>query len=429
MPKKGELMARKRLRVTKKEALEYHIGGKVAIKSLKPFQSQRDLSNAYTPGVAYPCEEIAKDEKLAYDYTNKSNLVAVISNGTAVLGLGNIGAQASKPVMEGKCILFKKFAGVDAYDIEVAQSNIDKFIETCAAISPTFGGINLEDIKGPECFEIEQRLQDRLKIPVMHDDQHGTAIISSAALLNGLELNGKHIEAIKIVVVGAGAAGIACANMYKSLGAGKVLLVDSKGVINHKREALGKIKREFIVETDDDSLEDAMRGADMVLGLSRAGVITKEMVASMNKNPMIFALSNPDPEIRPEDVKAVRDDAIVGTGRSDYANQINNVLGFPFIFRGALDVRASKITESMKHAAARALADLAKEPVPEEIKKKYNRKDMSFGKDYIIPTPFDRRVLVWVASAVASVAVEKKVANVKDFDLEAYKQHLETMEL
>ncbi len=415
--------------ITKKKALDYHLGGKVAIAPLKPFATQEDLSYAYTPGVGYPCEEIAKDKSLAYDYTNKGNLVGVISNGTAVLGLGDIGAHASKPVMEGKCILFKKFAGVDAYDIEIRRSDVDKFIEACIAIAPTFGGINLEDIKGPECFEIEKRLQEKVHIPVMHDDQHGTAIISSAALLSGLELLGKHIEAIKIVIIGAGAAGIACAKMYKSLGAGRVMLVDSKGVINHKREGLNKIKKEFVIESDDDSLEDALNGADVVLGLSRAKIITKEMVASMNKNPMIFALSNPVPEIFPEEIKEVRDDAIIGTGRSDYPNQINNVLGFPFIFRGALDVRAKRITESMKHAAARALADLAKEPVPDEIKKMYKREDMKYGKDYIIPTPFDKRVLVWVASAVAQAAVDKKVANIKDFDIEKYKKHLENMKL
>ncbi len=418
-------MAKKQVKVTKAESLKYHDGGKIGIELTKPCETQLDLSQAYTPGVAFPCEEIAKDEKLAYDYTNKRNLVAVISNGTAVLGLGNIGATASKPVMEGKAVLFKKFAGVNAYDIEIAQSNIDKFIETCAAISPTFGGINLEDIKGPECFEIEKRLQEKVKIPVMHDDQHGTAIISSAALLNSLEITGKRIKDLKIVVVGAGAAGIACAKMYKSLGAENVLLVDSKGVINHKREAIGKIKREFVVETEDDTLADALKGADMVLGLSRAGIISKEMVASMNKNPIIFVLSNPVPEITPEEIAEVRDDAIVGTGRSDYPNQINNVLGFPFIFRGALDVRASKITESMKHAAARALADLAKEPVPDEVKKTYGRENMAFGKDYIIPTPFDKRVFVWVSLAVAKTAVEKKVANVKDFDLEKYRKSLE----
>ncbi len=416
------------IKVTKKEALDYHLGGKVAITPLKPFESQKDLSCAYTPGVAHPCEEIAKDESLVYKYTNKSNLVAVISNGTAVLGLGNIGAWASKPVMEGKCILFKKFGGVDAYDIEIRHTDKEKFIDTCVAIAPTFGGINLEDIKGPECFEIEKRLQERVKIPVMHDDQHGTAIISSAALLNGLDLNGKHIEAIKIVIIGAGAAGIACAKMYKSLGAGNVLLVDSKGVINTRREALGKIKQEFAVDTEDDTLEDALKGADMVLGLSRAGTISKKMIASMNKNPMIFTLSNPTPEIFPEEVLEVRDDAIIGTGRSDYPNQINNVLGFPFIFRGALDVRASRITESMKHAAAHALAELAREPVPDEIKKKYNRPDMAYGKDYIIPTPFDKRAFVWVSAAVAKAAVDKKVANIKDFDLEKYKKHLESME-
>ncbi len=419
----------KQVKVTKEESLKYHDKGKIGIELTKPCQTQLDLAQAYTPGVAYPCEEIAQDPKKAYDYTNKGNLVAVISNGTAVLGLGNIGAGASKPVMEGKAVLFKKFANVDAYDIEVAQSNIDKFIETCVAISPTFGGINLEDIKGPECFEIERRLKDRLNIPIMHDDQHGTAIISSAALLNGLEISKKNIEDIKIVVVGAGAAGVACAKMYKSLGAKNVLLVDSKGVINHKREALGKIKKEFVVETEDESLADALKGADMVLGLSRAGIISKEMIASMNANPMIFVLSNPVPEITPEEIAEVRDDAIIGTGRSDYPNQINNVLGFPFIFRGALDVRASKITESMKHAAAKALAALAKEPVTDEVKKAYGRDDMEFGRKYIIPTPFDKRVLVWVSSAVAKTAVEKKVANIKDFDLEAYKKSLEDMKL
>ncbi|MBS9778724.1 MAG: malate dehydrogenase [Campylobacteraceae bacterium] len=422
-------MLGKQVKVAKKDSLDYHKGGKIETVSLKPCKTQEDLSHAYTPGVAYPCEEIAKNKLKAYDYTNKSNLVGVISNGTAVLGLGNIGADASKPVMEGKAVLFKRFADVNAYDIEIDQTDMDKFIETCIAIAPTFGGINLEDIKGPECFEIERRLKEKLDIPVMHDDQHGTAIISSAALLNGLELTGKHIEAIKIVVVGAGAAGIACAKMYKSLGANNVLLVDSKGVLNHKREGLNKIKQEFVMQTEDDSLEDALRGADMVLGLSKAGTISKEMIASMNANPMIFVLSNPIPEIMPEEIDSVRQDAIIGTGRSDYPNQINNVLGFPFIFRGALDVRASKITESMKLAAAKALADLAKEPVPDDVKKTYGREDMSFGRDYIIPTPFDKRVLVWVSSAVAATAIEKKVANVKDFDIEQYKKQLEKINL
>lgn len=416
-----------KIKINKDEALKYHVGGKIGINITKPCATQRDLSTAYTPGVAYPCEAIEQNPKLAYEYTNKSNLVAVISNGTAVLGLGDIGALASKPVMEGKSVLFKKFAGVDAFDIEIDEKDPEKLIDICAAIGNTFGGINLEDIKGPECFEIEKKLQEKLNIPVMHDDQHGTAIISSAGLLNALELTGKYIETIKIVVVGAGAAGIACAKMYKALGAGNVLLVDSKGVINHKREALGKIKKEFVVHTDDESLEDALKGADMVLGLSRAGIISKEMVASMNKNPIIFVLSNPTPEILPEEIQEVRDDAIIGTGRSDYPNQINNVLGFPFIFRGALDVRASKITESMKMAAAHALASLAKEEVPQDVKDKYKKKDMKFGKDYIIPTPFDKRVLVWVSSAVAQMAVEKKVANIKEFDVETYKKSLEAM--
>lgn len=416
-----------KIKINKDEALKYHVGGKIGINITKPCATQRDLSTAYTPGVAYPCEAIEQNPKLAYEYTNKSNLVAVISNGTAVLGLGDIGALASKPVMEGKSVLFKKFAGVDAFDIEIDEKDPEKLIDICAAIGNTFGGINLEDIKGPECFEIEKKLQEKLNIPVMHDDQHGTAIISSAGLLNALELTGKYIETIKIVVVGAGAAGIACAKMYKALGAGNVLLVDSKGVINHKREALGIIKKEFVVHTDDESLEDALKGADMVLGLSRAGIISKEMVASMNKNPIIFVLSNPTPEILPEEIQEVRDDAIIGTGRSDYPNQINNVLGFPFIFRGALDVRASKITESMKMAAAHALASLAKEEVPQDVKDKYKKKDMKFGKDYIIPTPFDKRVLVWVSSAVAQMAVEKKVANIKEFDVETYKKSLEAM--
>ncbi len=418
-------MSKKQVKVGLEDSLEYHEGGKIAIELTKPCQTQLDLSHAYTPGVAFPCEVIAKDVQKAYDYTNKANLVAVISNGTAVLGLGDIGAAASKPVMEGKAVLFKKFADVNSYDIEVDQKDVDKFIETCVAIAPTFGGINLEDIKGPECFEIEKRLQESVNIPVMHDDQHGTAIISSAALLNGLEITGKKIEDINIVVVGAGAAGIACGRMYKSLGAKNVLLVDSKGVINHKRQDLNEIKKEFVVQTDKQSLADALNGADMVLGLSKAKIISKEMIASMNDNPMIFVLSNPVPEISPEEIAEVRDDAIVGTGRSDYPNQINNVLGFPFIFRGALDVRASKITEKMKHAAARALADLAKEPVPESIKETYGRADMKFGKDYIIPTPFDKRVFVWESAAVAQAAYEDGVAQVDSFDVDSYKKSLE----
>ena len=418
-------MGKKTGKVGRQEALDYHINGKISIEVTKPCTTQRDLSTAYSPGVAFPCEAIAEDSQKAYDYTNKGNLVAVISDGTAVLGLGDIGAVASKPVMEGKSVLFKKFAGVDAFDIEVDEKDVDKFVDICVAISPTFGGINLEDISGPRCFEIERKLQERVDIPVMHDDQHGTAIISTAGLLNALEINGKHIEAIKIVIIGAGAAGVACAKMYKSMGAQNVIVLDSKGVINHKREGLGKVKEQFIVETDDETLEDAMKGADMVLGLSKKGLITKEMVASMNPNPIIFALANPIPEILPEEVAEVRDDVIMGTGRSDYPNQINNVLGFPFIFRGALDVRASKITEGMKAAAAKALADLAKEPVPEDVKKAYNREHMEFGRDYVIPTPFDKRAYVWVSAAVAQAAFEAKVANIETFDVEAYKKELE----
>lgn len=415
----------KTAKVERDEALEYHLNGKIAIEVTKPCTTQRDLSTAYSPGVAFPCLEIKEDPSKAYEYTNKGNLVAVISDGTAVLGLGDIGALASKPVMEGKAVLFKKFAGVNAYDIEINEKDPDKFVDICVAISETFGGINLEDISGPRCFEIEKKLQERVNIPVMHDDQHGTAIISSAGLLNALEITGKDIKTIKIVVIGAGAAGVACAKMYKALGANQVIVLDSKGVINHNREGLDKVKQELVAQTEDETLEDAMRGADMVLGLSKAGVITKEMVASMNDNPIIFACANPVPEILPEEVAEVRDDAIMGTGRSDYPNQINNVLGFPFIFRGALDVRASKITESMKLAAAKALADLAKEPVSDYIKGIYDKETMEFGRDYIIPTPFDKRVYVWVSAAVAQAAVEHKVSNIENFDIEAYKKELE----
>ncbi len=411
--------------IGREEALAYHIGGKIAIEVTKPCTTQRELSTAYSPGVAFPCLEIEKDPSTAYEYTNKGNLVAVISDGTAVLGLGDIGALASKPVMEGKAVLFKKFAGVDAFDIEINEKDPKKFVDICVAISETFGGMNLEDISAPRCFEIERELQKRVNIPVMHDDQHGTAIISSAGLLNALEINGKDIETIKIVVIGAGAAGVACSKMYKALGAKQVIIVDSKGVINQERKGLDASKQELIAQTSDKSLEDAMRGADMVLGLSKAGIITENMVASMNANPIIFACANPIPEILPEEVAKIRNDAIMGTGRSDYPNQINNVLGFPFIFRGALDVRASKITENMKLAAAKALADLAKEPVSENIKKIYERTTMEFGREYIIPAPFDKRVFVWVSAAVAKAAVEDGVANVENFDVEKYKQELE----
>ena len=410
--------------VTNEEALAYHEGGKIEIKVKTPCATARDLSMAYTPGVAVPCKEIEADNELAYKYTNKANLVAVITDGTAVLGLGDIGAVAGKPVMEGKAVLFKKFANVDAFDIELDEHDPDKIVEICKALSPTFGGINLEDIRAPKCFEIERKLQEVVDIPVMHDDQHGTAMITSAGIINAMEISGKDISKIKIVVSGAGAAGIACAKMYKALGAKHIVMVDSKGVIHKGRTDLTPEKLEFALETADRTLADAMKGADMFLGLSKPGVVTKEMVASMNDEPIIFALANPTPEIFPEDVASVRNDVMMGTGRSDYPNQVNNVLGFPFIFRGALDVRAKKITENMKMAAARALANLAKEPVPAEVCKAFGVKELKFGKDYIIPKPFDKRVLTAVAPAVAQAAVDDGVARVKDFDVKAYTEKL-----
>ena len=410
--------------VTNEEALAYHEGGKIEIKVKTPCATARDLSMAYTPGVAVPCKEIEADNELAYKYTNKANLVAVITDGTAVLGLGDIGAVAGKPVMEGKAVLFKKFANVDAFDIELDEHDPDKIVEICKALAPTFGGINLEDIRAPKCFEIERKLQEAVDIPVMHDDQHGTAMITSAGMINAMEISGKDISKIKIVVSGAGAAGIACAKMYKALGAKHIVMVDSKGVIHKGRTDLTPEKVGFALETADRTLADAMKGADMFLGLSKPGVVTKEMVASMNDEPIIFALANPTPEIFPEDVASVRNDVMMGTGRSDYPNQVNNVLGFPFIFRGALDVRAKKITENMKMAAARALANLAKEPVPAEVCEAFGVKELKFGKDYIIPKPFDKRVLTAVAPAVAQAAVKDGVARVKDFDVKAYTEKL-----
>lgn len=411
--------------INKEKALEYHIGGKTAIQITKPCESVEDLSLAYSPGVAEPCKEIHKNSELAYKYTNKSNLVAVISNGTAVLGLGNIGAQAGKPVMEGKAVLFKKFGKIDAFDIEIDETDPDKFIEICKAIAPTFGGINLEDIKAPECFYIEKRLKAETKIPVMHDDQHGTAIITSAGLLNAVKISGKKIEDVKIVVSGSGAAGIACARMYKTLGAKNVIMVDSKGVIYEGRENLSPEKMEFAIKTDARTLSDAMKNADMFLGLSKAGIVSKDMVKSMAKNPIVFALANPDPEISPKDVKDTRDDAIIGTGRSDYPNQINNILGFPYIFRGALDVKSTNITENMKMAAAKALAELAREPVSDKVKKIVGNDKLEFGINYVIPNPFDERVFSRVALAVAKAAIEDRVALIKDFDLKKYKERLE----
>ncbi len=406
------------------EVLQYHIGGKTATQITKPCETQHDLSLAYTPGVAIPCTEIQRDPSLAYKYTAKGNLIAIITDGTAVLGLGNIGALAGKPVMEGKAVLFKKFANIDAVDIELNIHEIDEIVDVCAAISDGFGGINLEDIVAPKCFEIERKLQERVNIPVMHDDQHGTAIITSAGLLNALEISNKKIDEIKIVVLGAGAAGLASAKMYRDLGAKHIVVVDSKGVISTKRTDLNKYKQEFAIETDDVTLTDAMRNADMMLGLSGPKIVTKEMVASMAAHPVIFACANPTPEILPEEVTEVRDDAIMGTGRSDYPNQINNVLGFPFIFRGALDVQASKITEHMKMAAVHALAALAKEPIPYYVKAAYDEPDMVYGKTHIIPKPFNKEALIWVASAVAQAAIDDGVSQKKDFDIKAYQKHL-----
>ncbi|WP_086229405.1 malic enzyme-like NAD(P)-binding protein [Campylobacter devanensis] len=411
----------------KQKALDYHEGGKIEINVKKPCVSAEDLSLAYSPGVAEPCIEIESNNELAYKYTNKGNLVAVITDSTAVLGLGDIGAIAGKPVMEGKSVLFKKFANVDAFDIELDEKDPDKIVEICKALAPTFGGINLEDIAAPKCFYIEKKLQESVNIPVMHDDQHGTAIITTAGLLNALEINGKDISKIKVVVSGSGAAGIACAKMYQSVGVKNIIMCDSKGVIHSKRDDLTEQKMEFAIDTDDRTLGDALRGADMFLGLSKAKLLTPDMVKSMANNPIIFALANPEPEIRPEIAHAIRDDIIIGTGRSDYPNQVNNVLGFPFIFRGALDVRATKITENMKIAAAQALAKLAKESVPSEVCKAYGVDEIKFGKDYIIPKPFDPRVLLVVAPAVAKAAVEDGVALVKEFDESAYVQRLKNL--
>jgi malate dehydrogenase (oxaloacetate-decarboxylating)(NADP+) len=409
-------------KVTKEDALEYHSRcrqGKVEVIPTKPYFTQFDLSLAYTPGVAYPCLEIEKNPDDAYLYTAKSNLVAVISNGTAVLGLGDIGTLAGKPVMEGKGLLFKVFADVDVFDIEVDEKDPKKLIEFCRQIAPTFGGINLEDIKAPECFEVEERLKEILDIPVFHDDQHGTAIISSAGLLNALEIFGKKIEDIKIVVNGAGASAISCTKLYNALGVRKenIVMLDSKGVVHTDRKDLNKYKQLFATSRNVHTLKEAVKGADMFLGLSVADVMSKEMLATMAKNPIVFAMANPNPEITYEDAMSTRDDLIFATGRSDYPNQINNVLGFPFIFRGALDVRATTINEEMKLAASKALAQLAKEPVPDSVKKAYDVDNMVFGREYIIPKPLDPRLISRVASAVAKAAIETGVAKhiIKDF--------------
>ena len=417
-------------KVTKEAALLYHSRGrhgKVEVIPTKPYSTQFDLSLAYTPGVAFPCLEIEKTPEDAYSYTAKGNLVAVISNGTSVLGLGDIGAMAGKPVMEGKGLLFKVFADVDVFDIEVDEKDPAKLIEFCRQIAPTFGGINLEDIKSPECFEVETALKKILDIPVFHDDQHGTAIISAAGLLNSLEITGRKIEDLKMVVCGAGAAAISCSRLYVSLGVRRenIVMCDSKGVINKNRKDLNKFKMEFITGRDLDTLQQALVGADLFLGLSIACIMTKEMLASMTKNPIIFAMANPNPEISFEDAMATRDDMIFATGRSDYPNQINNVLGFPFIFRGALDVRASTINEEMKLAAAKALAALAKEPVPDSVLKAYNVEKLSFGKEYIIPKPVDPRLISCVAPAVARAAMDSGVAKYPISDWDAYKKSLD----
>jgi malate dehydrogenase (oxaloacetate-decarboxylating)(NADP+) len=414
----------------KKEALEYHEQGrpgKIEVIPTKPTSSQRDLSLAYSPGVAEPCLEIAANPTDVYRYTAKGNLVAVISNGTAVLGLGDIGPEASKPVMEGKGLLFKIFADIDVFDIEVDATDIDLFVNTVKAISPTFGGINLEDIKAPECFEIERRLKEELKIPIMHDDQHGTAIISSAALINALEVAGKKIDEVKIVVNGAGASANSCTKMYLSFGAKKenILMLDSKGVISVDRTDLDEQKRLFATTRHEKTLEEAVRNADVFLGLSKGNVLTKEMVQSMAANPIVFALANPDPEIPYQTAVEARPDIIIATGRSDHPNQVNNVLGFPFIFRGAMDVRATGINEEMKIAAARAIAALAKEPVPDAVALAYNKRDLAFGKEYIIPKPLDPRLLTTVAPAVAKAAIDSGIAQLSINDWEQYKSDLE----
>ncbi len=413
----------------RKDALIYHSKGrpgKIEVIPTKPYSTQRDLSLAYSPGVADPCLEIHKNPDDVYKYTAKGNLVAVISNGTAVLGLGDIGADASKPVMEGKGLLFKIFADIDVFDIEIGEKDINKFVDTVVAIAPTFGGINLEDIKAPECFEIEDRIKAALDIPVMHDDQHGTAIITSAGLLNTLEMTGKKIDEIKIVVNGAGASAISCSKLYVALGVQKknIVMLDSKGVLNKDRTDLNESKRAFVTDRDVRTLEEAVKDADMFLGLSVAGALKKELLLSMAKNPVIFALANPVPEIGYEEAMKTRDDIIMGTGRSDFPNQINNVLGFPFIFRGALDVRASTINEEMKLAASKALAELAKEPVPEEVNIAYHEKNLKFGRDYIIPKPTDPRLIIHVAPAVAKAAMDTGVARKPIEDWDAYREEL-----
>ena len=417
-------------KITREAALLYHSQGKpgkIEVTPTKPYRTQTDLSLAYSPGVAEPCLEIQKNQEDVYRYTNKGNLVAVISNGTAVLGLGDIGAMSGKPVMEGKSLLFKIYAGVDAFDIEVNEKDPERFIQAVKAIAPTFGGINLEDIKAPECFEIEQRLKAELDIPVMHDDQHGTAIISAAGLINALEVAGKRIEEARIVINGAGAAAISCTRLYCSLGARRenIVMLDSKGVITQDRPNLTEQKREFATaRTDVHTLAEAVRGADVFVGLSKGNVLTQDMVRTMAEKPIIFALANPVPEISYEDAKAARPDVLMSTGRTDYPNQINNVIGFPYIFRGALDTAARAINEEMKLAAVRAIADLAKRPVPDIVNRAYHVRSFTFGPDYFIPKPVDPRLITEVSMAVAKAAIESGVARHEITDWKAYRQHL-----
>ena len=414
----------------RRESLVYHAKprpGKIEVVPTKKYNSQRDLAIAYSPGVAIPCQEIEKDPSTVYKYTNKSNLVAVISNGTAVLGLGDIGPAASKPVMEGKALLFKIFADIDVFDIEINEKDPDKFIDVVKSISTTFGGINLEDIKAPEAFKIERELVDQLEIPGMHDDQHGTAIISAAALLNALELVNKNIKDVKIVVSGAGAAAIACTKLYISFGAQlkNIFMTDSKGVINKSREGLSKEKKYFATSKQIDTLEQAMIDSDVFIGLSMANIVSEKMLKTMSRDPIVFAMANPDPEISYDKAMSVRDDIIFATGRSDLPNQVNNVLGFPFIFRGALDVRATKINEEMKKAAVIALAELAKKPVPEQVNIAYDETKLNFGKDYIIPKPFDPRLISEIPPAVAKAAIDSGVAQEPITDWDKYTQILD----
>jgi malate dehydrogenase (oxaloacetate-decarboxylating)(NADP+) len=419
------------MKIRKEDALEYHRRepkGKIEVNSTKPVTTQRDLSLAYSPGVAYPCLEIAENVDLVYEYTARDNLVAVLTNGTAVLGLGNIGPEAAKPVMEGKGVLFKKFAGIDVFDIEINATTVEEFVAVAKALEPTFGGINIEDVKAPESFEIERRMCAEMKIPVMHDDQHGTAIISAAALINGLKLTEKRFEDIKMVMIGAGAASLACAKLYIELGVKRdsIHMFDSRGYLHSSRDDMNKYKQEFGQHTGPNfSLEEAFEGADVMVGLASADSVSKDMVSRMAANPLVFALANPDPEILPEDVLSVRPDAIMATGRSDYPNQVNNALGFPYIFRGALDVRATAINEAMKIASAQAIAGLAHETVPMQVLAAYDGQDLSFGKDYLIPKPLDPRLITRISTAVARAAMDSGVARKPITDFDAYQIQLQ----